>query len=204
MASSPVGVDCGTTCGAPFPSGQVVTLTATPASGSVFAGWSGACTGSAQTCEVTLIGDQSVTVTFRAKPTVSSLSLSPKTFEPAASRPGTQPVTRRSKRGAVVRYTLNQPAIGRFTIEQQLPGRKTGTGKHVRCVAPTKHNQSAPRCMRTVTLHGSFTFSGKTGTNSFLFTGRLAGDARPRQLHADRDANRAGTRRQLGQDHVPR
>jgi hypothetical protein len=84
-------------------------------------------------------------------------------------------VNRRSSRGTTVRFTLNQAAAVRFTIEQQLPGRKTGKGKQARCVAPTNHNQNAPRCTRTVTLPGRFTVSGKTGASSFWFTGRLAG-----------------------------
>ena len=141
----------------------------------MFAGWSGACTGSGYACQVTLTADLGVTATFRPKPAVSKLSLSPKAFKPAATGPSTQPVNRRSNRGAVIRFTLNQPATVRFTIQQQLPGRKAGIGKHARCIAPTKHNQNAPQCTRIVTLHGSFSVSGKTGTNSFRFTGRFAG-----------------------------
>jgi hypothetical protein len=41
VTSSPAGIDCGATCTALFTPGQVVALTATPATGSVFAGWSG-------------------------------------------------------------------------------------------------------------------------------------------------------------------
>ena len=175
VTSNAAGIDCGTICGATFTSGEVVTLTAMPTRASVFAGWSGACTGTSQTCEVALSTDQSVAATFQAKPALSRLSVSPKAFRPANSGPSTQPASRRSNRGTPVRYTLNEPAMVRFTIEQQLLGYKKGTGKHARCVAPTKHNQNAPRCVRTVTLHGSFTVNGKTGTNSFRFTGRLAG-----------------------------
>src|SRR5207244_2683514 len=46
VASSPTGITCATTCSAPYPSGTVVTLTATPSSDSAFTGWSGAgCSG---------------------------------------------------------------------------------------------------------------------------------------------------------------
>jgi uncharacterized repeat protein (TIGR02543 family) len=44
--------------------GDVVTLTAAPASGYVFAGWSGSCTGTALTATVTMSGSRSCTATF--------------------------------------------------------------------------------------------------------------------------------------------
>ncbi len=60
--SSP-GISCGGTCEASFPEGIKVTLTATAAAGSTFAGWSGACTGTG-ICEVTMTEAKSVTATF--------------------------------------------------------------------------------------------------------------------------------------------
>jgi fibronectin type III domain protein/List-Bact-rpt repeat protein len=65
VASSPAGLDCGTSCSVAFPTGTAVTLSATPASGSTFGGWSGACTGTG-TCTVTLDADRSVAATFNA------------------------------------------------------------------------------------------------------------------------------------------
>ena len=41
VTSSPAGINCGTTCLAEYAASTVVTLTATPAAGSVFGGWSG-------------------------------------------------------------------------------------------------------------------------------------------------------------------
>ena len=63
VTSSPAGINCPTTCNASFTSGTVVALTATPASGSAFAGWSGACTGTGK-CSVTMTSAKSVTATF--------------------------------------------------------------------------------------------------------------------------------------------
>jgi hypothetical protein len=58
-------IACPTTCSSSYTTGTVVTLTATPASGSTFAGWSGACSGTG-TCQVTVNADTSVTATFTA------------------------------------------------------------------------------------------------------------------------------------------
>src|SRR5205823_11441025 len=46
-----------------YQQGTQVTLTATPANGHTFAGWSGACTGTGS-CVVTMSAAQSVTATF--------------------------------------------------------------------------------------------------------------------------------------------
>jgi hypothetical protein len=65
VTSAPAGIACGTTCSAGFLAGTVVTLTATPAPGSSFAGWSGACTGTG-TCTVTMSAPRAVTAAFTA------------------------------------------------------------------------------------------------------------------------------------------
>ena len=64
VTSNPAGISCGATCSASFTSGAVVVLTAFPADGSTFAGWSGAgCTGTG-TCSVTMSAAEAVTATF--------------------------------------------------------------------------------------------------------------------------------------------
>jgi lysophospholipase L1-like esterase len=63
VTSIPAGINCGTTCTADYTAGISVTLTATPMSGSTFAGWSGACTGTA-TCVVPMTQARSVTATY--------------------------------------------------------------------------------------------------------------------------------------------
>src|SRR5262249_30016858 len=63
VESSPAGIKCPGTCSAPFNHGTKVTLTQKAASGSVFAGSSGACSGTGA-CEVTMSEAKSVTATF--------------------------------------------------------------------------------------------------------------------------------------------
>ncbi|MGC4000805.1 MAG: hypothetical protein QM767_26480 [Anaeromyxobacter sp.] len=67
VTSAPAGIDCGDTCSAPFDQGTQVTLIAAPAQGSVFAGWSGGCTGT-DPCTVALAADTSVEAGFAPAP----------------------------------------------------------------------------------------------------------------------------------------
>jgi hypothetical protein len=63
VLSAPAGIDCGARCTSSYLFGSAVTLTATAATGSFFAGWGGACSGTS-TCTTT-IGAAATTVTAR-------------------------------------------------------------------------------------------------------------------------------------------
>lgn len=63
VTSSPAGIACGTTCSRAYDYGSSVTLMASAAAASAFAGWSGDCTGKA-TCAIAMTAAHSVTATF--------------------------------------------------------------------------------------------------------------------------------------------
>jgi Divergent InlB B-repeat domain len=58
-------IDCGSNCSAKFAEGTVVTLTATPAPGISFVNWTGACSGTATSCSVTISSDTKVQANFK-------------------------------------------------------------------------------------------------------------------------------------------
>jgi hypothetical protein len=67
VKSADGSINCGSTCSATYTGGASVTLTATPASGSTFAGWSGACTGTG-TCALSIDAAKNITATFNLIP----------------------------------------------------------------------------------------------------------------------------------------
>jgi hypothetical protein len=75
VTSSTGGINCGSTCSATFASGAVVTLTATATSPSTFGGWSGACSGTAATCVLTMSAARSVTATFNGQQQTYALTV---------------------------------------------------------------------------------------------------------------------------------
>ena len=74
VTSVPAGITCGTDCATSYAPGEQVTLTAAPGAGSRFAGWGGACSGTALSCTVTMDQGRDVTATFHR---IFVLSVSP-------------------------------------------------------------------------------------------------------------------------------
>jgi len=87
--SNPAGINsCRATtgtCVADFPTGSTVNLTATPDSDSTFQGWTGACGGSAQPCQVVMSTDKTVGAVFQSSGTPAPACGIPDTV-PAAIR----------------------------------------------------------------------------------------------------------------------
>ncbi len=74
VSSAPEGITCPSTCSANFASGTAVTLTATPATGSTFTGWSAPCEGTGS-CVVTVTAATTVTATFTKSTTNFTLTV---------------------------------------------------------------------------------------------------------------------------------
>ena len=64
VISASAGIKCGQVCAAVFPGGSVVSLSAKPAAGSVFTGWSGGGCAGKGSCAVTLGAATAVTARF--------------------------------------------------------------------------------------------------------------------------------------------
>jgi len=64
VTSSPMGINCGSTCSGTCNAGTVVILTATAGSGSTLSSWSGCDSSSANTCTVTVNQNRTIIATF--------------------------------------------------------------------------------------------------------------------------------------------
>lgn len=128
VGSSPAGISCGTTCSHAYSYGQSVNLTASAAAGSVFKGWSGACSGTS-ICTVTMTQAQSLTATFAAKPACVVPKLKGKRLR-AAKRA----LIRAHCRAGKVTRKYSRVRRGRVISQKPKAGRHLRAGAKVRLV----------------------------------------------------------------------
>lgn len=128
VASTPAGIDCGSSCAATFGRGDVVTLTAAPAAESVFTGWSGACSGNGA-CDLTITEAKSVTATFDAKPPAGKAELRALSVAPKSKK---------VRRGGQAGFKFRIKNVGGTT-----------TGLIKACVKGPKKLVSTPKCVST-------------------------------------------------------
>lgn len=77
VISDPIGINCGSTCTARFLPGTSIKLTATPATGYAFTGWSGSGCSGTGACTFNLNTNTTVTATFTALPHTITSTQSP-------------------------------------------------------------------------------------------------------------------------------
>jgi hypothetical protein len=171
VSSTPSGLTCATTnCQGKFPRGAAVTLLATPAVGSVFAGWTSPCAGAGVatgTCVTTLAADLSTSAAFQAL---------------SGAWSGTYTNTRMTN-GCAFANAGNLTATiagsgGAFTSSETITGLELRSlGRCQLFGATTGVAPSAPIVVASAdTLSGTWTFNVQgAGTLAFPFTAKVAG-----------------------------
>jgi len=137
--------------------------------------------GTTASSDVTFTSQSAPPPTKPAKPAISRLRVSPKSFSLAGRRVNGRCVkpTRRNnaskhcRRPSTLRisYTLNVAATVTLTLKRQAPGRKVNG----RCVKPTKKNRKRRKCTRLVNVPGKLTLAGQAGANQSTFNGKIGG-----------------------------
>jgi hypothetical protein len=116
VTSSPAGIDCRNSCGAEFPPGTAVTLTAIPDAGASFAGWAKDCSGTGS-CTVTLDSDRAVYAVFQtAQPALSVSTIGGGTITASAGGINCgKTCSARLPRGSTVTLSASASAGWQFT-----------------------------------------------------------------------------------------
>ena len=127
VTSTPAGIACGSACTHLFPKATTVTLVATATSGSVFAGWSGACTGTGH-CRVAMSQVRTVTAAFKKLCVVPNVKGMPLASAKAALKLAYCGV------GTVSKAFSPRVAVGYVISEKPAAGAKLATGAKVALV----------------------------------------------------------------------
>jgi glucose/arabinose dehydrogenase/PKD repeat protein len=106
VSSSDGAIICGTRCSASYTSGTQLALTASPAAGSTFAGWSGGCSGAGD-CQVTMDAAKTVTATFRRANV--GVSVAPSLVTQPGIKTLVVTLTARTGCGAIDRIQFGEP-----------------------------------------------------------------------------------------------
>ena len=147
VTSSPAGINCGSDCIEDYPSGTPVTLTGTPAGGSVFTGWSGACTGTGA-CNLTMDAAKSVTATF------VQVTLSINNVTQAEGNSGTTPFA--------FTVTLSRASTSSVTVNWATANGTATAGSDYVAVTPTLLTFTPGQISKTVTVN----VTGDTNTEA--------------------------------------
>ena len=133
VTSTPAGINCGQSggpCGASFANGSLVTLNATPATTSRFAGFSGTCSSLATSCTVSMSAVANVTASFDKLPAASTLAITALSLPSAtAGSSYSQPAATATGGSPPYHYQLDTLANGGppLGMSIDLNGNLTGT-----------------------------------------------------------------------------
>ncbi len=153
VTSSPSGIDCGSTCSFDFAYNAAVTLTALPAAGSTFTGWSGGGCSGTGTCSVTMNQVESVTATFDAAPSPGPGPTPDPGPSPGPTPPGPTPTPSNSFVTNLVGVT---PAVLSSRVVVPGPGTVVQRGTFRRGVgAGSARTRSVAACRTTRTIIGA-------------------------------------------------
>lgn len=153
VTSSPAGIDCGTDCSEVYNAGTTVTLTPTPAGGSLFSGWNGD-----EDCSdgsVTMNADRTCTAIFNSN--VSLTVTSPNGGENWKAG-STHPITwaYAGNPGAYVKIELVQGTSVKSTIAKKAPIGSGGTGSYNWTISKTMKTGSDYKIRITSTSNSSY------------------------------------------------
>lgn len=153
VSSTPDGIACGTVCSADWLIGTSVTLTATPAGGSSFAGWSGACSAAAtaSTCVVSLAANAAVTASFGpAATTTTDLTLTTSTPDLAVvpqlvglklPTAITRLARSRCRLGTVTKRKVRAALVGKVLVQRPSAGQYVDPGKKIALVVGKRNGR---------------------------------------------------------------
>jgi len=139
------GIDCGSTCSVSYDYNTSVTLTATPAAGSTFTGWSGSGCSGTGSCTVTMSAARDVTATF----TIDTFTVTPSAGLHGSLSPGSP-------------QTVNYGATTSFTVTPD-------TGYHIASVTGCG-GSLAGSAYTTGTITGDCTVTASFAIDTFTLT----------------------------------
>lgn len=176
--SDGTSVNCsvGATCTQSFSSGNGVTLTATASFGSVFTGWSGACTGTSATCTLTdMTVNRTVTANFVSTTTSYKVSDSAISYPGSASSGdwNSSPISAIVNGATPATNPCTLPtATGGFSCSFNAGDVVTITVKYADGASSTSSNRQA--CSSTQALNET-AVTGSVST-SLIYSGTILGD----------------------------
>ncbi len=166
VTSDPPGIDCGADCVEVYADGTAVTLTAAPAPGSTFAGWSGDCAGPGNPCLITMLTNRATTATFNAPGPNGTINVrwtkdgvdgGSSTFSTSYTISGPTAVTCSAPTCIVGRSHPNlQP--GSYTLNYTGPN-PSGTQRAANFITDAAGNPLSPPYQQTLPGGGSITYT---------------------------------------------